>query len=385
MSHEIICAWLGLPAENWPPNHFELLGLRVGEDNVQVIEEHVHERLSKVRQYQLNHPDQATEAMNRLAQAFTCLTDAPARKAYCESLTASKASAVAVAEAPPPVTDTSDPLGWLFGPWEKLGALPPPLPEPTASEPALANPVPIPAPARNGFHAGLVATSQPLDPVFESARWSNPARQGLGTKRALLFRISVTRQLLWHWKQVGKYLDKPQKRLTRIVEANDLTSHLASILELLPRFPPLLGRGGQPGYLVIALARQQLIIPTFRALKPEQRQILAQHWRDGRSLLTWHLDYLREELVNWRRRSHFGRFMRATGSAVREKPEIVLIALAVGALIMSLIATIKPHLFVANSDSSFIVGMWLAPRLFADQSIAANSPVRHRGDGGPSE
>ena len=67
MSHELICSWLGLPPGSWPPDHYALLGLEVGEGDVQKIEEHVHERLMKVRQYQLSHPDQATEAMKILS------------------------------------------------------------------------------------------------------------------------------------------------------------------------------------------------------------------------------------------------------------------------------------------------------------------------------
>src|SRR5438093_6395864 len=121
MSHELICSWLGLPPGSWPPDHYALLGLEVGEGDVQKIEEHVHERLMKVRQYQLSHPDQATEAMNRLAQAFTCLTDPETKKAYDASLLSPQSVAV---EEPPPVIsiDEQDPLAWLFGPWNQLTA-----------------------------------------------------------------------------------------------------------------------------------------------------------------------------------------------------------------------------------------------------------------------
>ena len=82
MNHDKICAWLGLPTGHWPPDHYALLGLNPGEGDIVRIDQHVQERLAKLRCYQLSHPDQATEAMNRLAQAFLCLTDPAAKRAY---------------------------------------------------------------------------------------------------------------------------------------------------------------------------------------------------------------------------------------------------------------------------------------------------------------
>src|SRR6266852_979511 len=82
MNHDKIYSWLGLPSGHWPPDHYSLLGLKPGEGDIARIEHHVQERLAKLRCYQLSHPDQATEAMNRLAQAFMCLTDPEAKKCY---------------------------------------------------------------------------------------------------------------------------------------------------------------------------------------------------------------------------------------------------------------------------------------------------------------
>jgi hypothetical protein len=86
MSHELICAWMGLPAGEWPPDHYRLLGLEPGESNRELIEHRVHERMDAVRRYQMTHPEQATEAMNRLAQAFVCLTEPHAKQRYDEAL-----------------------------------------------------------------------------------------------------------------------------------------------------------------------------------------------------------------------------------------------------------------------------------------------------------
>ena len=73
MSRELICAWLKIPAEPWPPDPFVLLGLSPGETDRELIERHVHERMECVRRYQLAHPEEVTEVMNCLAQAFNDL------------------------------------------------------------------------------------------------------------------------------------------------------------------------------------------------------------------------------------------------------------------------------------------------------------------------
>src|SRR5437763_5577934 len=100
MSHELICSWLGLPPGEWPPDHYRLLGLEPGESNTELIEQRVHQRLDSVRCYQMMHPEQATEAMNRLAQAFVCLTEPAAKKVYDAALFGRDAPAEAEAEAP---------------------------------------------------------------------------------------------------------------------------------------------------------------------------------------------------------------------------------------------------------------------------------------------
>ena len=82
MSHEWICSCLQLPPDSWPPDHYTLLGLELGEVDSRQIEQRAQDRMEKLRPYQLTHTDQATEAMNRLAQALVCLTDPAARHAY---------------------------------------------------------------------------------------------------------------------------------------------------------------------------------------------------------------------------------------------------------------------------------------------------------------
>jgi hypothetical protein len=113
----LICERLGLAIENWPPDHYALLGLPRGQGDPQLIEDRVHERMQRVRPLQIAYPEEASEAMNRLAQAWSCLTDPVARSAYNQSLLATPGRLPTSNNAPP---DSQDALAWLFEPWDRL-------------------------------------------------------------------------------------------------------------------------------------------------------------------------------------------------------------------------------------------------------------------------
>src|ERR1700687_3640928 len=80
MNQEMLCTWLGLPKTVWPPDPWTLVGLTRGEHDLPTIEERVQDRMTKLRHYQLSFPEEATEGMNRLAEAFVCLTEACSKK-----------------------------------------------------------------------------------------------------------------------------------------------------------------------------------------------------------------------------------------------------------------------------------------------------------------
>src|SRR5262245_13689918 len=96
MSVELICSTLGLPADRWPPDHYELLGLPRGAADAPRVEAHVLDRVERLRALQLPHPDAVTDAMNRLAQALVCLTDPRLKREYDASLGLVEAAAAAV-------------------------------------------------------------------------------------------------------------------------------------------------------------------------------------------------------------------------------------------------------------------------------------------------
>lgn len=362
MSHELIRTWLKLPAGDWPPDHYTLLGLPAGETDAERIERHVQVRMEWARRYQLAHPDLVTEAMNRLAQAFDCLRHPETKKDYDAQLKAGDDKTKAPAKGPP-----SKPALGPPPPVSAKGPISKPALGPTtatakgpASKPALGpatattkGPSSKPAFASAATATGLDKATlpdvlsaavgekaapdeapvappppveEPVDPALEAAR-SWPARRGLGSKRAIYTRISRTRRLIRAWVQAGKFLGDPRFQITQKPEAIDLVRQLTIIRQQLQDFPPLLGQAGQPGYLVIALARQPEIVKTFLALSPAQRRGYVRDWQAGLTFLAAYRLFLREELTALRRRSRFGRLLLGMKSMIVEHPGIWLLLL----------------------------------------------------------
>jgi hypothetical protein len=361
VNHELICSWLKMPPTAWPPDHYTLLGLKPGDSDAARIERHVQLRMEWVRCYQLTHPELVTEAMTRLAQAFDCLRDPLARQAYDARLAqqgpgAKKAAETATpkvlpavfalaaeAEKPPASTPSAnapaaatnveqskDPLAWLYAP----GMAPPvrsatretidaKLDKTTIEMKSPAAPAEATATATDANAAPPFAPEEPVDPALQAAR-SGPARRGLGTKRAIYQRISRTRKLIRAWVQSGKYLGEARFELKEKAEAIDLVRQLTIIRQQLRDFPPLLGQAGQPGYLVIALARQPEIVKTFQALSPSQRKSYVRDWQAGLTFLAAYRLYLREELWNLRRQTRVGRMLRALAGLFTDYPALWL-------------------------------------------------------------
>lgn len=371
MQEELICGWLGLAAGDWPPNHYALLGLEPGETDIALIEQQVHERVRLLRSYQLSNPEAVTAAMNRIAQAFTCLTDARTKKAYDAALLGVDAEEE-LTEAGPPLLELpdslphgteEDPLAWLYGPWSQLALAPPPpgqvqadwrtAPPPPIREPdttTVAEEPPPPthppdtssavadaAPADASAPSAPQESSPPaLDPRMQAARTAPSARRGLGTKRALYYRIARTRQLIRAWVQIGKAVAQPKRRLTRMSDAAQFTTGLQTVLQLLRGFPPILGGVGQPGYFVVILAQQQMPVPTFRALVLRQREELARDWQDAHTLLLHHQQFLRQELRALRKKSALGRALRAMHAFANDQPGKFLLLLALLSLLLAI-------------------------------------------------
>jgi formylglycine-generating enzyme required for sulfatase activity len=73
--------WLGIPPDEQPPNHYRLLGIRLFEPDLEVINAAVVQRSQYVRNFQTGKcVEQATRILNEIAAGGACLTD-PARRA----------------------------------------------------------------------------------------------------------------------------------------------------------------------------------------------------------------------------------------------------------------------------------------------------------------
>jgi hypothetical protein len=371
MDHDLICSWLGLPPGSWPPDHYRLLGLQPGENNAELIERHVHERLDTVRRYQITHPEQATEAMNRLAQALVCLTEPSSKKTYDAQLGVS-APAAFVQASPTPVSPPlpqPNAIDWLPSPpAASVPVASPPVPAIVPNDtatilPPIRQPPPLPPvlPAGQTGETPLPADKisktpdapttppmaiavppplptgvplEPADPVLDAAQ-SGPARRGIGTKRGIYKRIAHTRRLLRLWNDLGKYVSQPQRRLSRTADGPELVRLLSEITNLLQNFPPLLGEAGQPGYLVLALTQVDTI-KVFQSFSPHQREALSRDWGSSLKLLTAHRDFLRQELRVLRKRPLRQRLLRASWSLIVDQPGTVLLLLALLAINVAL-------------------------------------------------
>jgi hypothetical protein len=155
--------------------------------------------------------------------------------------------------------------------------------------------------------------------------------RGLSTRRDLYVRTIRTRRLLRAWDRLGAFVVPPERPLAR-GEGSKLGRVLQELIDLLERFPPLMGEAGQPGYLVFMLAHQEQVPQRFRALEAGQREALARDWEAGRKLLTAHLAFVRREIRAARRRGWRARLARLTYAALTDLPVAVLLLLALLAI-----------------------------------------------------
>lgn len=326
MNHELICCWLGLPADAWPPDHYRLLGLDPGEGDVARIEQHVHERHDVVRRYQVMHPEQATEAMNLLAQAFVCLTDAPRKLAYdAQLLGARPRPAPPPLPGPPPLpapAEPRDPLAWLYT--EGVNG-----PGGAASPPVRLTPVPEVKPA-----PPPAPPPEPIDPIREAAQRSRQAVKHLATRRALYQRVERTRHLQRLWHKLGKHINDTARTLTRH-EASELYKLIEQVEDATDGFP-LLGEAGQPGHLIIQLTQYDKS-KSLCALDPLLRESLQRDWEGGLKFLEFHRDFLRGEIAASRQRTRGEHLSRAVRAWLNEKPSVALVVL-LGLLAVGIVA-----------------------------------------------
>lgn len=324
MNKDMLCGWLGLATKSWPPDDYTLLGLKAGEADAASIERRVQERMARLRCYQLSHPEEATEGMNRLAQAFITLTEAASKAAPPATPAATNgASAPAPAKLsgketvrirPKAIADTAvvdqTKVDWRL--------TPPPIRTPAAG---------IKPPAAAEAPSSPVDELQAL--IEELAERSSEARTGLGTLQALIDRIDQTRLLLTAWQRLGVYLRRPGR-------PGELTRSLETILEVSEVYPAFVGHPGKPGYRIVALARLAMTIEMFQSMAAAQRDELLRDWDYGHRTLLQHRRFLRRQFKGMRHHGSMGLAVRAVRSLLNDHP--ILFGTALVTLIVVCIA-----------------------------------------------
>lgn len=358
MDTRLLCCWLGLPDRSWPPDSWTLLGLSPGQGDLSQVETQVQELMARLRCYQVSHPEEATEGMNRLAQAFIEVTEKLDRRRQAVTIAVAQlpgaAPGIASPErrtrvlvqddtaveqprradwrvAPPPVRHDAEPALTPETGSETL--LDPPVSETMVNEVAT-SPGSAISPAAAPLPTPAVPLPPPVDPIVELARLSREARRGLGTLPRLLERIQLNRALRVAWCKAGKYLKRPDRKL-KPTEENDFSRRMDRIFRQVvdAEFPGFMGRPGLPGYRVVAMARLEMTAQMFKVLGAKERQDLARDWAEGEKVLLEHHRFLQLELHAHRRRSLVHKAWSALMAPMQDHPGIAgAIALGLAAL-----------------------------------------------------
>jgi len=294
MNPELLCTWLGLQESAWPPNAWTLLGVRKEERNLAVIEKRVHDCMTKLRCYQLSYPEEATEGMNRLAEAFITLSEACTKQeTYAVAATPGEATAD-WRSAPPPVryesaeTKEQEPADVPIG----KPYAPPPGPICRAVDPAV---------------------------LKELAERSEEATSDLATLEALIDRIDRTRALLDAWDKLGKPLKATAKKVST-KENDSFAAKLDKVHQAMQGYPAFLGQPGKPGYRVVVQVRLRMPLAMLRAMPDVQRAELLFDWLAGRQVLLLHRKYLHRLFKTMRHRTAVGLFLHAVRAMVNDYP-----------------------------------------------------------------
>lgn len=340
MNKDILCTWLGLPKTTWPPDPWTLLGLPRDAHDLGAIEECVQDRMSKLRHYQLSYPEEATEGMNRLAEAFVTLAEA------CSKLRAEEAAAPARPDVNGTLISKQDTtiIMQTKTDWRDE---PPPVRKETASAPEVivddaadtaevltAKPFVAPARQRRG-----------IEPTYaiQLAQESEEATRNLGTIDAVIERVEITRRLLHAWEKIGKLLRaSPKKSSSK--EAEPFARRLDAIAEIMNTYPAFLGHPGKPGYRIVVQARLKIPLASVRGMHEDQREALLTDWRDGQLVLLMHRKFLRRVFKSMRHRTRAGLVLHAVRAFVNDHPRWTLAGAGLAAVVV------------------LIGGLWLAAR-----------------------
>lgn len=96
--------WMGISREEQPPNHYRLLGIRLFEDDGDVIQNAADQRMAHLRNFQLGHYAEFSQRLlNEVSAARLCLLRPSQKQEYDARLRAQIAPRTAPPPEPPPL------------------------------------------------------------------------------------------------------------------------------------------------------------------------------------------------------------------------------------------------------------------------------------------
>ncbi|HSQ56803.1 MAG TPA: hypothetical protein VLM40_13765 [Gemmata sp.] len=323
MDHSKLRQWLGLPPGVWPPDHYSLLGLPIGQCDPAAIEPIVLARMERLREHQLLHPELVTEGMNRLAQALICLTDPIARISYDAAL-GLPGHESNLRRPSLPVQDA-----------ELLLDQPP---APAAAPAAVENPPVEPLQLPPAYEVMWEDTPEKSDDEILAIVEATLVAPAPGVwqprrRRDIFARLVRVRGVLTGWQKLETTVGDPREPLDRPARVLLFLEAIAEVLPAQKLLPELIGGPGKAGWLVATLIAQPLVLHTFRSLLPDQRRTLAMDWRRAQTVLLEERALLRQ-LVRDGRRSHPRRGGWRALNWLLRTPEAILLILAAIAMVV---------------------------------------------------
>ena len=156
-------------------------------------------------------------------------------------------------------------------------------------------------------------------------------------RRPVYAEIVRLRRVLAVWARLRALLDDPEATLARRADVVALMGRLAELRPLLPGVRDVAGQPGRPGGIVAALARQHLVIDTFRNLLPGQRIALADDCRAAHFALSVRYADLRDLVRRAARKGFCRRLVRPVARAAWRRPEWIALLIGAAALAVAFV------------------------------------------------
>ncbi len=315
------------PGSPWPPDHRALLGLSDTDTTPAIVEAAVLQRMERLRNYQLAHPDEVTDAMNRLARALVELSRPTA-------VVHVAANVLTLVPEPPAIITEAERV--VVSAVESLPVLDL-LPESQAPAPQdLIVRLPFQELRHQARPPALPPTWLETTPRYQLQNELTPpprtdtiaSRPALSPRRASVRNVVRHRQLLRAWDAAGTFLAQPE--IVAMTRAESVGVLLA-LGEIESTSWAL--HENQPGGVVLRLARGRPNVGTLWDLPHTERELLRDDWCNGRLRLVAKYQRVRRAFNRRRPTRNWRQFWTRSR---RYAPHATLVAASIAAFIIGL-------------------------------------------------